>query len=302
MSPLARKDEAEGKRLALAEPNLSGNEAAYLQECVTSGYVSSVGPFVDRFEAMVADLARSRHAVATTSGTAGLHVALKALGVGPGDLVIVPAYSFIASATAVSQAGAEPWFFDIGADSWTLDPTLLEAVLSVETEWRDGALYHRTRGARVGALMAVHALGHPADMDAIVELATANGLPVLADGAAALGATYKGRPVGELGAQATVFSFNGNKTITAGGGGAVAGNGEALMARIRHLSTTARAADGYRHDEIGFNYRMTNLQAAVGCAQLERLGEFVAAKRRIAACYRMSATPFAREIPYPLHN
>ena len=186
MSLLARKDEAEGKRLALAEPNLSGNEAAYLQECIASGFVSSVGPFVDRFEAMVAELARSRHAVATASGTAGLHVALKALGVGPGDLVIVPAYSFIASANAVSQAGAEPWFFDIGGDSWTLDPSLLEAVLSVETEWRDGALYHRTRGGRVGALMAVHALGHPADMDAIVEVATANGLPVLADGGAAL--------------------------------------------------------------------------------------------------------------------
>ncbi|MDP6708239.1 MAG: aminotransferase class I/II-fold pyridoxal phosphate-dependent enzyme [Alphaproteobacteria bacterium] len=282
---LAAIADAAAERLPLAEPNLAGNEARYLQECIETGYVSSVGPFVDRFELAVAAAAGAANGVAVASGTAGLHLALLALGVGAGDLVIVPAYSFIASANAVAYCGAEPWFVDIAPESWTLDPALLEATLEAETDCRDGTVRHRASGRRVAAVMAVYTLGHPADMDAICTIAGRHRLPVLADAAAALGAGYKDRAVGRLGAELTVFSFNGNKTITAGGGGAVVGNDADLVDRIRHLSTTARDGCGYLHDEVGYNYRMTNLQAAVGCAQLEKLEPFVAAKRWIAYRY-----------------
>jgi dTDP-4-amino-4,6-dideoxygalactose transaminase len=287
---LAAIAEAKAAWLPLAEPNLRGNEARYLKECIDSGYVSSVGPFVDRFEHAVARAAGSESGVAVASGTAGLHLALLALGVGAGDLVILPAYSFIASANAIAYCGAEPWLFDVEPESWTLDPSLLAAALEAETERRGEAVVHRASGRRVAAVMAVYTLGHPADMDAISGIAGRHGLPVLADAAAALGAGYKDRDVARLGAALTVFSFNGNKTITAGGGGAVVGDETGLIDRVRHLSTTARAGLGYLHDEVGYNYRMTNLQAAVGCAQLEKLNPFVTAKRWIAFRY---ATAFA---------
>jgi dTDP-4-amino-4,6-dideoxygalactose transaminase len=272
--------------IPLAIPNLSGNEARYLQECVDSTFVSSVGPFVDRLEDMVATAAGSAvRAVATSAGTTGLHAALTAVGVGRDDLVILPAFTFVASANAIAQCGAMPWLLDVSDTSWTLDPTLLAQVLEAETV-RDGdSLRHRASGRRVAAVMPVHVLGCPADMDAIVATAHAHGLKVVADAAAALGSRYRGRRIGQLGADLSVVSFNGNKTVTAGGGGAVVGTDADLVALVRHLTTTARVSADYLHDRVGFNYRMTNLQAAVGCAQLERLDEFVEAKRRIRATY-----------------
>jgi dTDP-4-amino-4,6-dideoxygalactose transaminase len=287
--------------IPLAIPNLAGNEARYLAECISTTFVSSVGPFVDRFEAMVAASAGARAAVATSSGTTGLHAALIALGVGAGDLVVLPSFTFIASANAIAHCGAMPWLFDVDPNSWTLDPALVARTLGTETERRGDGLVHRPTGRRVAAMLPVYTLGMPADMDAIMVTAHDFRLPVVADAAAALGARYKARAIATLGADLTVFSFNGNKTVTAGGGGAVAGDDPALCARVRHLTTTARTGVDYDHDMVGFNYRMTNLQAAVGCAQLEQLDGFVAAKRRIARRYdeELGGLPGVGRFPRP---
>ncbi len=287
--------------IPLAEPNLTGNELRYLTECVESGYVSTVGRFVGRLEDLAAAAAGAPRAVATASGTAGLHVSLVALGVRPGDLVILPSYTFVASANAIAQCGAEPWLIDIAADSLTLDPEALAGELADHVERRRDGLIHRPTGRRVAAILPVHALGQPADMDPIVDLARESELPVLADGAAALGAHYRDRLLGEFGADLTVVSFNGNKTFTAGGGGMVLGDDATLTERVRHLSTTARIGPGYDHDAVGYNYRMTNLQAAVGCAQMERLGAFLAVKRRLQADYEaaLADVPGLSPLPCP---
>jgi dTDP-4-amino-4,6-dideoxygalactose transaminase len=271
--------------IRLAIPDVSGNEGHYLNECVETNFVSSVGPFVTRFEAMCAQATQSSGAVAVSSGTTGLQLALTTVGVGRDDLVILPTFTFIASANAISHCGASPWLFDVSAESWTLDPGQLRETVARETRRERGRLIHGSSGRRVAAIMPVYTLGHPADMEAIVVVAQEYGLPVISDAAAALGATYRGRALGGL-ADLSVASFNGNKTVTAGGGGAVFGMDEQLLARARHLSTTARIGQAYEHDAIGFNFRMTNIQAAVGCAQMERLEEFVSAKRRIDSRYR----------------
>jgi len=271
--------------IPLAVPQLSGNEAKYLQECVDSTFVSTVGPFVGRFEQLVATAAGSKHCVAASAGTTGLHAALVALGIGRDDLVIIPSFTFIATANAVSHAGATPWLLDVSRESWTLDPDQLTYELERNTKVKRGTLVHRGTGRRIAAIIPVHTFGTPADMDAIVAVARRYSLPVLADAAAALGATSHSRKIGELGADLTMFSFNGNKTVTAGGGGAVTGDDENLMKKLRHLTTTARVGANYDHDVVGFNYRMTNLQAAVGCAQMEQLENFVAKKRMIRETY-----------------
>lgn len=271
--------------IPLAVPNLAGREGEYLQQCISSTFVSTVGEFVGRFESMVAEASGAPHCVATSAGTTALHAGLVALGVKPGDLVICPSLTFIASANAISHAGAMPWLMDVSSESWTLDPAIVADCLDRDTRRTDDGLIHVPTGKRVSAIVAVFTLGCPVDMDPIVELARAYGLKVLVDGAAALGARYKGRLPGEIGADLVMYSFNGNKTVTAGGGGALVGHDEALMKLVRHLTTTARVGADYDHDMVGFNYRMTNLQAAVGCAQMENLAMFVAAKRRIAARY-----------------
>ncbi|CCF20862.1 Predicted pyridoxal phosphate-dependent enzyme [Pseudorhizobium banfieldiae] len=271
--------------IPLCVPNISGNEGRYLAECVSSTFVSTIGPFVSRFETMVAEAAGTQGAVATSAGTTALHAALIAVGVQRDDLVICPALTFIASANAISHTGATPWLFDVDPASWTLDPALLSRELAEETQRHDGQIFHAKTGRRVSAIVPVFTLGIPADMDPILATAREYGLKVVVDGAAALGALYKGRKSGALGADLTMYSFNGNKTTTAGGGGAVAGDSDAVLAHFRHLTTTGRVGTDYDHDVVAFNYRMTNLQAAVGCAQMERLDEFVAAKRRIAARY-----------------
>ncbi|MBF0098167.1 MAG: aminotransferase class I/II-fold pyridoxal phosphate-dependent enzyme [Magnetococcales bacterium] len=286
--------------IPLAIPDLSGNEARYLQECIATGFVSSVGPFVGRFEQAVAQAAGAPLAVATCSGTAGLHVALVALGVQRDDLVLLPSLTFIASANAIAYCGAEPWLVDVDPSSWNLDVALLEQLLQQECVRQGDRLLHRASGRRVAALLPVYTLGLPADMQRIVSLARQWQLPVVADAAAALGSAWQGVAVGALGADLTVFSFNGNKTVTCGGGGAVLGGNAALLQRVRHLATTARQGDAYDHDQIGFNYRMTNLQAAVGCAQLQRLDDFVAAKRRLRARYNAAFAGLrAQMLPFP---
>jgi hypothetical protein len=201
--------------IPLAIPNLAGNEAKYLQECVETNFVSSIGPFVIRFEEMVATAAGARFAVATSAGTTGLHAALAAVGVTRDDLVILPSFTFIASANAIAHCGAMPWLFDVDAGSWTLDGEAVARALAGETERRDGRLVHKGSGRRVAAMMPVFTLGMPADMDRLTALAREYRLPLVVDAAPALGARYKGRAVGALGADLTVFSFNGNKTVTA---------------------------------------------------------------------------------------
>lgn len=258
-------------KIPLAVPDLRGNEAKYLAQCVADNWVSSVGPFVTEMERRMAALAARRHAVATVNGSAALHLALLALGVGRGDLVAVPDWTFAATVNAVIHAGATPLFVDVTAESWTLDAALLDHALA-------------DHEGRAKAVIAVHALGHPADMDGIMQVAARHGVAVLEDAAGAIGASYKGRPVGGLGT-AAIFSFNGNKVVTAGGGGMIVADDEAIARTARHLSTQARPGADYVHDAAGFNYRMTNLNAAVGLAQLERLDDMIATKRRIAARY-----------------
>ena len=287
--------------IPLAVPNLTGREAEYLQECIESTFVSSVGPFVTKFEEVVVECSGSKFCVATSAGTTGLHVALEAIGVSRNDLVILPSFTFIASANAIAYCGASPWLFDVSEESWTLDPAMLARHLASETEQKGEELIHKPTGKKVAAIMPVYTLGMPANMDEIVKIAKDYNLPIVADGAAALGATYKNNPSGKLGADLTVYSFNGNKVVTAGGGGAVVGTNKNLLRLVRHLSTTAKVGEDYHHDKIGFNYRMTNIAAAVGCAQLERLVEFVDKKRIIQETYNteLKGLPGVDFIPQP---
>lgn len=286
--------------IPLMIPNMAGNEALYLKECIDSNFVSTVGPFVTRFEKEVARHAVSSYAVATDTGTSALHTALLAVGVGRDDLVIVPSFTFIASANAVAHCGAIPWLLDVSPDSWTLDPLLLEKCLHNETQIKNDKLVHVASGRKVAAILPVYALGLPADMNPIRSVAQEFKLPIVADAAAALGAIYRNKAIGHL-ANLTVFSFNGNKTFTAGGGGAITGNDEKLIQLARHLSTTARISADYQHDRVGYNYRMTNLQAAVGCAQLESMKDFISAKRRIRRVYdnELGSIPGIKPFPNP---
>lgn len=272
--------------IPLAIPNISGNEGKYLQSCIDESFVSTVGRFVGEFEAKLCEVTSFKSAVVTSQGTTALHLGLTALGVDVGDLVIIPAMTFIATANSVSHCKAKPWILDVSYNSWTLDPILLDRALTEECFRDEGTLRHRSSGARVAAIMPVYTMGLAPDMDAICDIADDYGIPVLADGAAALGTTYKGQKIGKTRAAMTMMSFNGNKIITSGGGGALLGNDLELMGLVRHLSSTARRGADYDHDLIGFNYRMTNIQAAVGVAQIERLAEFVAAKHRISARYK----------------
>lgn len=271
--------------IPLAIPNVGAREAEYVAQCFRDNWVSTVGPFVDRLEGELARISGVAHGVAVAAGTMGLHAALDAVGVGRGDLVILPDYTFIASANAVSHAGARPWLLGVSPETWTLDPIDLEQALAEDCERDvDGVLRLKATGERIGAVMPVYTLGTPADMDRIVPVVRRYGLPVVADAAAAVGARYKGQPIGRL-ADVTVYSFNGNKTMTTGGGGMVVGDDPGLMKLIKHTTTTARVGVDYDHDRVGFNYRMTNIEAAVGCAQVERLPEFLAAKARIRRAY-----------------
>ena len=268
----------------LAEPNLTGNERKYLNECIDTTFVSSVGAFVTRFEEDVVKVTEADFGTAVSSGTAGLHMALKAVGVEKDELVCIPSFTFIATANAVMHSGAQPWLIDIAKDSWTMDPEVLAQELQEKAEVRDGKVYHKSSGKRIAAIMPVYTLGMPADMDKIKRIAAEYHLPVVADAAAAIGARYKGNNIGKI-ADVTVFSFNGNKTITCGGGGALVSGNQEIIEKAHHLATTARCGIEYEHDMVGYNYRMTNIQAAVGCAQLERVDEFVEKKKYIREYY-----------------
>lgn len=270
--------------ISLAIPNLTGNEKKYLDDCIDTTFVSSVGQYVTKFEEMVAEATGSTKAVATSSGTTGIHAALTAVGVKHGDLVIIPTFTFIASANAVRHCGADPWLMDISPDTWCLDPKLVRTQIQEHCELKDSVLVHKPTGKRVAALMPVYTLGNMPDMKAMREIDDEYGIPLIVDAACAIGATYEGQDFGAL-ADLSVLSFNGNKTITCGGGGAVVGCNEEILDHVRHLTTTARVWPDYDFDEVGFNYRMTNIQAAVGVAQMERLDNFITTKRNVRKYY-----------------
>jgi perosamine synthetase len=269
-----------------AVPHLGGNEWKYVKECLDTNWVSSAGAFVERFERELAAYVGVPHAVATVNGSAALHVALRAAGVGPDDEVVLPTLTFIASAGAVAHSGAHPVFLDSEPVSWGLDPARLEEFLTRECDERGGRVVDRATGRRVAAVMPVHLYGHPCDLDALLALCRRWALPLVEDAAESLGALYRGRRVGCDGI-AGCLSFNGNKIITTGGGGMVLTRDEGLAARVRALTTQARSDPlEWVHDEVAFNYRLTNIQAALGAAQLEQLEEFLELKRRTAAHYQ----------------
>jgi perosamine synthetase len=269
----------------LSVPEIGGNEWVYVKECLDTGWVSSVGSYVDRFEKMIAETCGVAHAVATASGTAALHVALQIAGVGPDDEVLVPTLTFIAPANAVRYLGARPVLMDVDPHYWQIDPQKVQDFLTTECVYRDGKLHNKVSGRQVKAILPVHLLGHPCDMDPLVELANRFELKIVEDATESLGSTYRGRPTGSIGTMGCL-SFNGNKIITTGGGGAIITNSELLAKRARYLTTQAK--DGpfeYIHHEVGYNYRLTNVQAAMGVAQLEQLPSYVAAKRKTTETY-----------------
>ncbi len=275
--------------IPLAMPNLAGNEKKYLDNCIDTTFVSSVGEYVMTFEEMVAEATGSKCAVATSSGTTGIHAALTTVGVKHGDLVIIPTFTFIASANAVRHCGADPWLMDINPSTWCLDSEIVETEIKKHCKRRENGLYHSESGKRVAALMPVYTLGNIPNMEKFRAIADECRIPLVVDAACAIGATYHtfgGQDVsfGSL-ADLSILSFNGNKTITCGGGGAVVGCNEVLLNHVRHLTTTARVWPDYDFDEVGFNYRMTNIQAAVGVAQMERLNQFINTKRRVRSYY-----------------
>jgi perosamine synthetase len=275
--------------IALHEPRFAGREWEYVKSCLDSGWVSSAGPFVQRFEAMLAERLQVRHAVAVVNGTAALHTTLLLVGVRPGDEVLVPSLTFVATANAVSYCGATPHFVDSAMSTLGLDPAALDRYLGAAAVMRGDEPYNRSTGRRLAAVVPMHVFGHPVDMDALAEVARRWRLPVVEDAAEALGSFYRERPAGSLG-RVAALSFNGNKIVTTGGGGAIATDDSDMAAAARHLTTTAKLphAWAFEHDRIGFNYRLPNINAALGCAQLEQLDGFIAAKRGLAARYRES--------------
>ena len=269
----------------LHEPYFGGNEKTYTQSCIEEGWVSSVGAFVDRFERDIAAYSGAAHAVVVVNGTCALQVALAALGVQPNDEVLVPSLTFVATANSVMHAGAIPHFVEVEETSLGIDPIALEQYLSQIATIKDGQAVNKATGRVIRALVPVHVFGHPCQLEALQKIAKAYHLTLVEDATEALGSSIGEHRVGSMGT--AVFSFNGNKIITTGGGGAIVTNDAALAKKIKHLTTTAKQPHpwAFTHDEVAWNFRMPNLNAALGCAQLEQLPKFVAAKQALAARY-----------------
>jgi perosamine synthetase len=271
--------------VALHQPRFAGREWHYLRQCLDSSWVSAAGPFVGRFERAVADYAGARHAVATVTGSAALHVALQLLGVEHGDAVIVPDLTFIAPLHAVRQCGAEPVLIDADAETWQIDADQVAAFLRDECVTRNGRTIERHSGRRVRVLVAAHLLGLPCDIERLVEVARRHGLAVIEDAAQAMGVRFRERHVGTFG-DIGVLSFNGNKIITAGGGGMLLTGDERLAKRARGMIRQSPPnGNGRMRGELAFNYRLSSVQAALGLAQLEQLDAILARQRAIAARY-----------------
>lgn len=272
--------------LLLSGPNMGGNELKYVTECIETGWVSSVGAYVDTFEKMTAEFTEAKFAVATSSGTTALHICLVLLGVNQNDLVIAPNITFIASINSIKYTGASPILIDADEATWQMDMDLLEEFLQSETEVREGVCYHKKSGKRIPVIMPVHVLGNMCEMDKLISLASDYGLTIVEDSTEALGSYYKSKHAGTFGLLGT-YSYNGNKIITTGGGGMIVTDDEQLAKHAKHLTTQAKAdAFEYFHDEVGYNYRLVNVAAAMGVAQMEQLSSFLKRKREIISFYK----------------
>lgn len=301
--------------IPLHEPHFGGNEKKYLADCVDSTFVSSVGKYVGIFEEMIRDFTGAKYAIATVNGTAALHVALKLAGVQQGDLVITQPLTFIATCNAISYCGAEPVFVDIDRDTLGMSPESLEAWLASNTVILDGACYYNgvhelhefhelnkvadrksrqiseisviSGQKKISACVPMHTFGHPCRIDRITEICERYHIPVVEDSAESIGSYYKGQHTGTFG-KLGILSFNGNKTITTGGGGMIITNDDELGPLAKHITTTAKKPHpwNFEHDMVGFNYRMPNVNAALGCAQMERLKDILENKRNTAHVYR----------------
>ena len=274
------------ERLPLHAPIFPPRAQKYVAECIASGWVSSAGPFVDRFEQALAEFLGAEHVVAVNTGTAALHAALEMVEVRAGDVVACPSLTFVATANAIAYTGATPLYFDVEERTFGLDPALLRGYAEAHFEVRDGRGYDRRVERPIGAIVPMHTFGHPMDIRPLIEVAERYSIPLVEDAAESLGSHYDGRHCGTLGA-INATSFNGNKAITTGGGGALITNDPELARRVRHRTSTAKQPHAweYVHDEVGYNYRMPGLCAALGLAQLEAIDEILTAKKTLAARY-----------------
>jgi perosamine synthetase len=303
-SVLPKKQETIG----LHEPLFQGHEWDYVKECLDTGWVSSVGKYVDQFERRLEDFTGIKHAVATVNGTAALHVCLQLAGVETGDEVLIPALTFIATANAVSYCGAIPHFVDSEETSLGMSVPKLAEYLGEIAEVSSQGTINRLTGRPLKAVVPMHAFGHPVDLEPLQELCEQYDLVLIEDAAESLGSYYKGRHTGSVG-RLSALSFNGNKIITTGGGGAILTNDEELAREAKHITTTAKCPHRWEfyHDKIGYNYRLPNINAALGCAQLEELSSFLAAKRHLAQRYQqafdtVNGVKFMQEPDYARSN
>lgn len=271
----------------LHAPVFNGNEKKYLLDTIDSTFVSSVGAYVDRFEEMMCTVSQTKKAVAVVNGTAGIQVALRLAGVSAGDEVITQALTFIATVNAIVYNGATPVFVDVDLDTMGLSPKALEAFLIENAELREDGTYNKKTGKKISACLPMHTFGFPVHLDELVIVCNNWKIALIEDAAESLGSIYKGRPTGSIG-KLGAFSFNGNKIVTSGGGGAIVTNDEALGIKGKYLTTTAKVPHPYEfvHDEMGYNFRMPNLNAALACAQLEQLDGFLENKRSLAKEYQ----------------
>ena len=289
----------------LHDPVFQGNEVAYLTECIETGWVSSVGKFVERFEQELATFTGVARAVAVANGTVALHACLRLVGVEPDDEVLVPALTFIGTVNPIAYAGAIPHFVDSESATLGVDPDKLAEYLEETLTGGTGGPRNRRTGRRVSALVVMHTYGHPARIDAAAAVCERYGLALIEDAAESLGSYYRGTHTGNTG-RVSALSFNGNKTVTTGGGGAILTNDESLGALAKHLTTTAKQPHrwSFNHDMVGYNYRMPNINAALGCAQLEQLPGFLEAKRALASRYMETfrEVPGVRIFREPAHS
>lgn len=272
--------------IPLHEPRFRGNEKKYLLDTIDSTFVSSVGAYVDRFEATMAEITKTKKAVATVNGTSALQVALRLVGVEHGDEVITQALTFIATTNSIIYNGASPVFIDVDIDTMGLSPKAVRLFLEEFGELRNGICFNKRTNRKIAACMPMHTFGFPVNLDELIEVCNDWNIPIVEDAAESIGSEYKGMPTGSFG-KVGVFSFNGNKIVTSGGGGAIVTNDINLGNKAKHLTTTAKVPHQYEyvHDEIGYNFRMPNLNAALACAQLEQLPGFIEKKRVLAREY-----------------
>lgn len=272
--------------IPLHAPSFGGNEKKYLIETIDSTFVSSVGAYVDQFEEMMSSITNTKKSVAVVNGTAGIQVALRLVGVSTGDEVITQALTFVATANAIAYNGASPIFLDVDLDTMGLSPNAVSRFLEEFGDLRDEGCFNKKTGNKISACLPMHTFGFPVHLDELKAVCDAWKIPIVEDAAESLGSEYKNQPTGSIG-EIGVFSFNGNKIVTCGGGGALVTNNEQLGMKAKYLTTTAKVPHSYEfyHDELGFNFRMPNLNAALACAQLEQLNSFLENKRSLATDY-----------------